>query len=408
MRLAYVVSRFPLASETFILRELNALEDEHGWDVALLALFAPQRPFAHPDAARWLPRVARTTLPRGAQALARWLRRRPGATLRVVASILRGYARRPALLVRALVTLVLAADHAERLERGQVDHVHAHFATYPALAAWVAHRLTGASFSLTAHAHDLFVDRSHLGAVLDEAAFVVTISEFNRRFLRLHGLGTATPTVVVRCGVLPERYAVRPDRPPPVESVVRCLCVASLEEYKGHATLLDALSRTRHRGRLQLDLVGGGSLAGPLAARARALGIADRVRFLGPRTEGEVAALLAAADLFVLASVVARDGQMEGIPVALMEALACAVPTIASDLSGIPELVQDDVTGVLVEPGDADALARAIDGVLDDPAAARRRALAGRALVERDYDVRTSAQALDALFRSLPPRPRAT
>jgi len=401
VNLAYVVSRFPVASETFIVRELNALEDEHRVDVALLALFAATHPFVHPEAARWMSRVRRVDGPFGAAALVSWLVRRPFVTVSILAEVVRAYAGRPKLLVRALATVPLACAHALRVERAGLRHVHAHFATYPALTAWICQRLTGCTYSVTAHAHDLFVHQCHLRAIVRDASFVVTISEFNRRFLKDYGGDDATPVHVVRCGVDPARYPSAP-RGPALAGRVRVLCVASLEEYKGHRILLEALSR-RDEGlaRIDVDLVGDGSLREELEALAAKLGLTCRVRFLGTRDEAAVAALLAAADLFVLPSVVAADGQMEGIPVALMEALACGVPTVATRLSGIPELVQDGATGLLAEPGDASALAGALSRTLADPAAARQRAAAGRALVEREYDVRRSADELQRLFSAV-------
>jgi len=397
VRLAYVVSRFPLASETFIVRELNALEERHGADITLLALFAPDHPFVHRDAERWMPRVHRVNRAAGVRGLCRWLVRRPVATLRILAEIVWAYAAHPGLLTRALATVPLGCAHALGVERAQIRHVHAHFATYPALTAWICSRLTGSTFSVTAHAHDLFVHQAHLRAIVHEASFVVTISEFNRRFLAPYGGGDPTPVHVVRCGVDPDRYRFAP-RAPPTDGRVRALCVASLEEYKGHRILLDALAVGGAVDRIDVDVVGAGSRRSELEAQAGRLGLTGRVRFLGVLDESAVAALLAETDLFVLPSVVAADRQMEGIPVALMEALACGVPTVASRLSGIPELVQDEITGLLAEPGDAVALAGALERTLANPAAARRRAVAGRALVEGEYDVRRSADELERLF----------
>ena len=151
--------------------------------------------------------------------------------------------------------------------------------------------------------------------------------------------------------------------------------------------------------RIELDLVGGGALREELDALARRLGLAGRVRFRGPLPEPEVAALLDRADLFVLPSVVARDGQMEGLPVALMEALACGVPAVSTRLSGIPEIIRDGETGVLAEPGDPASLRAALRRVVDEPSEAWTRAVAGRRLVEREFDVRASGRRLAQLFQ---------
>ncbi len=397
--IAYVVSRFPLASETFIVRELNALDARDDLSLELLSLFAPSRPFAHPDAERWLPRVRRPTVAQGAAATLWWAVRRPAALARAWLDVVASYARRPRLLTRAAATLVLSAAHARHVRDTRVAHLHAHFATYPALCAWLCRRLTGCSYSVTAHAHDIFVDQSHLRSIVGEASFVAVISAFNERFLAPYGAGRDTLAHVVRCGVDPTAYPYR-GRAVPADGPVRALCVASLEEYKGHRVLLEALAREPRLARIELDLVGAGSLEDSLRAQTARLGLAGRVRFLEARSEPEVAELLASADLFVLPSVVAADGQMEGIPVALMEALAVGVPVVATRLSGIPELVQDGVTGLLAEPGDPDDLAQVLRRALDDGDAALARADAGRALVEREFDVRRSAARIAELLRA--------
>jgi glycosyltransferase involved in cell wall biosynthesis len=154
---------------------------------------------------------------------------------------------------------------------------------------------------------------------------------------------------------------------------------------------------------VELDLVGPGALRGQLEALAADLGLGDRVRFHGALPEPEVAALLDRADLFVLASIVERSGFMEGIPVALMEALAAGVPVVATRLSGVPELVRDGVTGLLAEPGDAASLRDALERAISEPDAARRRAAAGRELVEREFDAGACAAQIADLFRSPAP-----
>ena len=394
--MAYVVSRFPTDAETFVVREMNAVAEAGGLELRLFSLYPPPEPLLHPAARRWAERPHRPTPWRAARDLSWWLVRRPLRLAATAATIVHGHARSPSMLVRALATLPLAASHARTAEREGIDHLHAHFATYPALAAWVVWRLTGVPYSFTAHAHDLFVDQAFLPRKVSDARFVAVISEFNRRFLEPYGGGTATPVELVRCGVDPGGYRFRP-RCPPGEGTVRAVCVASLDEHKGHPVLLRAIAAGGGRlERLQLDLVGGRDRR-PLERLAGELGIAHRVHFHGALDEEEVAGMLNRADLFVLPSIVARDGQMEGIPVALMEALASGLCVVASRLSGIPELIRDGETGLLAEPGDEeslrDALERALDGNCGgaDPAAARR-------LVETEFDAERSGRRMAELL----------
>jgi colanic acid/amylovoran biosynthesis glycosyltransferase len=394
VRVAWIVSRFPHVSETFIVRELNAVAARGELEIELMSLFPSVDPLVHPSARRWVDRLRRPGPAAAVLALAWWMLRRPGRTAGVVVDTVRDHRRRPGLMLRALATLAIAARHAVTVERLGLRHVHAHYATYPALAAWMCGRLTGVSYSFTAHAHDIFVDQSMLDRKVREAAFVVAISDFNRRFLHDHA-DAATPIHVVHCGIDPAAFPWSPRDTPAAPA--RILCVASLQEYKGHEVLLAALAGARDGlGAVRVDLVGDGELRGALEQRCRELGLADVVRFHGSLDEPAVARLLADSDVFVLPSTVARDGQMEGIPVVLMEALAAGLCVVASRLSGIPELVRDGETGFLVEPGDPEDLAAGLARALGDGCAGLDRE-AGRRLVESEFSVERSAEQLSEL-----------
>ena len=400
MRLAYLVSRFPSVSETFVLRELDAVAGAPDVELDLHSLF-PAHPesIVHPAARPWTARLQRPRARECIAALAWWLRRRPLALVAVTGAVVAGYARRPRVLPRALVALAPAAAHARRMQRADVDHVHAHFASYPALGAWVIWRLAGIPYSFTAHAHDIFIHQAMLARKAGDAAFVVAISRFNQRFL-CDRAGPRRPTVhVVHCGVHPERLPFRVRRvesgQPPV-----LVCVAALRPAKGHSVLLRALADAPPPlAEARLELVGDGPSRPELEALAERLGVASRVTFHGSLTENGVAGVLGGADVFVLPSVIAPDGDMEGIPVALMEALATGLPAVATRHSGVPELIEDGVTGYLAEPGDPASLRGALLRALqrEDPDALAR---AGRTLIEHEFDVERSAAALLALFRA--------
>jgi len=402
MVVAYVTSRFPEVTQTWMLRELNAVADDPEIDCELLSLFPPMKRTAtvHPSAEPWMARLRRPRPAAGLRGLAWWLLRSPGRLLASMAMVLGAYARHPALLARALATVAIASAHARSIAREPVDHLHAHTATYPLLAAWVCHRLTGVPYSFTAHAHDLFMDQSFLRRRLTAAAFAVAISDFNRGFLAAYGGDRPTPVHVVRCGIDLSRYEFR-GRAPEAGAAVRALSVGGLKDYKGHDVLLRALASeaTPELRRVSLDLVGDGPLREHLGKLVTDLGLVERVRFHGALPEPNVTELLERAELFVLPSLIAPSGNMEGLPVVLMEALAAGVPVVATRVSAIPELIRDGETGLLAEPADPVDLGRAIVGVLEDPAAARRRAEEGRSAVERAHDARRSGAAMARLFR---------
>jgi glycosyltransferase involved in cell wall biosynthesis/peptidoglycan/xylan/chitin deacetylase (PgdA/CDA1 family) len=395
-RVAYFVSRFPTTTETFVLRELNAVESDSGVDADLYALFPTPRGLVQPAAQRWLGRVQRPRVLRCLLRLAGWAVRRPFRLSSSIALVFGDYWRRPLTLLNALVTLPIAAEHAWTVRALGTDHVHAHFATYPALAAWFCERLTGVPYSFTVHAHDLYMHQLGLARRCADAAFVVTISEYNRALLE-ELAPAGVPVHVVHCGVELDGYHFRARAPS--SGPVRALCVAALREKKGHRQLFEALASGRTGlERITLDVVGNGRLREELEAYATCLGLRARVRFHGSLTEPEVARKLGEADLFVLPSIVERSGDAEGIPVALMEAMAAGVPVVTSRTTGVPELVREGETGLLADPGDVPDLADKLVRVLDDPAAARERALSARRLVEQEFELRSSAERLVELF----------
>lgn len=396
-RLVYLVSRFPLTSETFIARELAAVAASTDAEIQLRSLFPAGDQVVHNVAQSWVDRLVRPGLPNTAAGVLWAAVIHPTRLARVMATVIRDYRKSPRLLVRALATVGLACAHARDLvHAGGRTHIHAHYATYPALAAWVCRQLVGVTYSFTAHAHDIYVDQSMLRRKVIDAAFVVTISDFNKDLLEQFADG-ATPISVIHSGIDSSSYAFRA-RSIPSEGRVRALTVASLQTYKGHAILIRALAMGGPLvSRIAVEFIGDGILRTELERLASAEGIADRVRFSGARTEQEVRKALDEADLFILPSVMAPDGQMEGLPVALMEALACGVPTVSTDLSGIPEIVIDGETGYLAEPDDAEDLSRVLERAVDDYPATM--SLAGRELVESRFDLGSTSADLVSLLQ---------
>ncbi|QZH66837.1 glycosyltransferase [Mycolicibacterium farcinogenes] len=394
----YLVSRFPVTSETFIVRELDALSAD-GRQLGLRSLFPAPDPQVHDIARPWMDKLVRPGVGASVTGMLWALLRHPLIMLSIMADVARGYGARAGLLARAVATVPIAAAHARDLHPpGNTRHVHAHYATYPALAAWICSRLSGITYSVTIHAHDLYVDQSMLGRKLDGAEFIVTISEYNRRLLERH---TSTPVHVIHAGINTAAYPFHP-RKIPDHGPLHALCVASLQEYKGHEVLLRALALGGPGvDRIELDLIGNGPLRDELQAMASELGLGSRVRFHGGQSETVVKQALAEADLFVLPSIVAADGQMEGLPVALMEALASGIPTVSTNLSGIPELVIPDKTGLLAVPGDAQSLRDTLEQLISSGPVLDNYARAGRDLVEREFDINATTAALRALLASI-------
>ena len=296
-------------------------------------------------------------------------------------------------LRHAIEGLWLARD----LRRNGVGHLHAHFIHSPAAVAYLAFLAAGPPFSVTAHAKDLYTTLPRNLRIRARAArFIITCTRFNAAHLA--GIVSAGMHVVYHGTDLrrfaPDRSDVEPQR---------ILSVGRLVTKKGFNDLVDALGLLQKKGlRIRADIYGGGPLRDELEARALRLGLEGRLTFHGARLQDEIRAAYRRAAVFVLAPVVMDDGDRDGIPNVLVEAMASGVPVVATRISGIPELITDGIDGLLVNEHDPVALAGAIERVLLDSELGARLGRAGRRRVERDFDLVANTRRLRALFEASP------
>jgi glycosyltransferase involved in cell wall biosynthesis len=392
IRVAYVLKMYPRFSETFVLNELLELERQ-GVELHIFSLKRPNDGIVHADVARlhapvtYLPESLRGLVPRQLPAL----RRNPRRYLGVLARAIRS--RR----LSSVKHVLQAGAIAPRLEAGGFTHVHAHFASGTTSVALHASRLTGVTYSFTAHAKDIFLDTVRpvdLARKLRGARFAVTVSDFNVR--RLTPLANGTPLVRVYNGLDLDsfvRNGVARDRPPLV------LAVGRLIEKKGFADLVRACALLAADGTdFRCAIVGKGPLEPSLRDLISALGVERRVELAGPIPRERLLELYARAAVFAAPCVVAGDGNRDGLPTVLVEAMACGVPVVATPVTGIPELVEDEVTGLVVPEHDAEALAAALTRILDDAPLGKRLATAARARIENGFDLTKNVACLRALF----------
>ena len=391
MKLVVVVSEFPKITETFaIANVLHYLSKGH--DARVFHL----KPFRH---AEIVHDEAKPVVARGftygwfpAGAVADAMLRHPIRLTLVLGRILGAMWREPKRLAESLAIVPKSLALGREARAAGVQHIHAEFATHPATAAWIASEVYGVPFSFSAHMYDIFVSQSLLAEKSRKARFVRTISESNRDFMaRVDGFD-AEKTSVIRCGVDPRRFPSR--APDPQHRGPRNITyVGALLPRKGVDVLLRALARLVTQDDWHLNVLGGGPEGPKLQALAREL-LPGRVTFHGPATMAEVKDAMFAADLVVVPSVTDSLNRSEGIPVVSMEALAASCPVIASRLSGIPELIEDGVTGYLFEPGNDAELGAKIAHVLAHPDAAREVAARGRARVLDEYNIDRNAADL--------------
>jgi glycosyltransferase involved in cell wall biosynthesis len=396
LRLAYVVPRYPTLSHAFLLREVETLRSL-GATVETFSVRRVGDDQLLTDADR---RAFETTYavvpPRWgdlAGAHLRALATRPLGCARALGTALR--MRRPGLrgTLWALFYLLEAGVVWDRCRRLGIRHLHAQFASNATDVALLAAALGGRgwSWSFTVHGPVEFYDVPgfRLAGKARSAAFVACISDFARSQVQAFlDPGDWDKVEVVPLGV--DAEAFRPAEPVAgADRPLRALTIGRLAAVKGQAVLLDAVAELARRGcPVELTVAGWGPERERLERRAAQLGIADRVDFLGPVGQDRVAGLYAAADVFCTSSFA------EGVPVVLMEAMACGLPTVATRIMGVPEVVEDGVTGLLVPPGRADALADALERLARRPDERAAMGQAGRRKVLEERDPRRSAERL--------------
>jgi len=395
-RVVYVVSLFPCWSETFIVREITTLIAS-GVDVMIVSLKPPSEKMVQPDAEALMPRAVHP-LPAGKAVLA-WTGAafaHFGTLARASGAIVARLWREPKAMLKSLVTLARATEQLGRIRAFDPDIIHAHWGTYPSTAAWALAKMLRKPFGFTCHAHDIFIDDQLLKEKIEGAAVPVTISNYNVDWLTRHTTPVARERLnVVHCGVdlgaLPFRRDGRE------QGLI--VAVGRLDPIKGFDVLMGALAELKKAGRaFRCRVIGEGPQRAALEAMISREGLGASVELVGARPQAEVRAALYAAHVFALPSVVAPDGNRDGIPVALMEAMAAGTPSVSTFVSGIPELIEPDVSGLLVPPGNVAALANALARLLDDAALCDALAAEARRKVEREFDAEREAKKLLALF----------
>lgn len=389
--MGYVLKRYPRYSETFVVNEILAHE-EAGLDVQIFSLRPPGD--THYQSEISLVRAPVTYLSvDGWKTFEFW-------------DLVRGSSE---LLPRLWSSLEAARDDDWRIVcqavllarevfgRG-IARLHAHFASSATSVARLAARFAGIPFSFTAHAKDIFhesVRREDLSRKLTEAEAVVTVSDYNLRYLR-ETFGPAADRVRrIYNGLDLDRFLYRE----PLAREPRIVAVGRLVEKKGFGDLVAACAILAGRGRrFRCEIVGEGPLEPELNAAIGAAGISSSVELVGPRPQADVTRRLREAALLAAPCVVGSDGNRDGLPTVILEAMALGTPCVASRVTGIPEAVRHEETGLLVEPGDPPALADAIESLLDAPDLRLRLAAAARRMVEEEFDVRKNTAAVRALF----------
>ena len=435
---AYVMNGFPRLSETFITHEIHQLE-RLGLPLRLYSVKRENEPAVHPVVSAI--RAPLTYLPRATSLsgadLSRWLADNLPAFWRAHLQVA---LRRPLAWLGALGTAVgLAWTHRRRdeqgsirlrkvyikeflqageiaadvLRRGEIGHLHGHFCHGVATITWLAARMSGRSYSFTAHAKDIYQADLNPGDLLERkmhgARFVATCTCANAQVLRARHPRPQDVHAIYH-GLDTDWFAPAPGSPPsPARARPLILSVGRLVEKKGFDQLVEACARIRDAG-IDFDclIVGErGEASDAIERLIEARGLTDRVRVRGAVTQDMLRDLYARAHVFALPCRIMEDGDRDGFPNVLAEAMAMGIPVVTTAISGIPEMIDDGVHGLLVQQRDAAALAHALQRLLTDADLHRNLSLAARERICDRFDSRRTTQTLRDLFLAQFPRTQA-
>ncbi|HQT45814.1 MAG: colanic acid biosynthesis glycosyltransferase WcaL [Acidocella sp. 20-63-7] len=412
---AYVMKRYPRLTETFILNEIRAME-RLGADLRIFSLLPPEPPPYHPIAAEVTAPV--TYLP--AEGFEKW-RRTLGAHMACFAKSPWRYAKALGRAVQWSVGSPSLAAVWKQFGRAGVvaatcqaqgvRHIHGHFANAPTAVTHFASLLSGIPFSFTAHAKDLYLTPHRIIARRGAAAsFIATCTDYNVQYLNEVLAPEHTVKVhLVYHGIDLAMFNTAPAAASAPRKGKLILSVGRLVPKKGHDTLIAACGLLRDQGvAFTCMIVGGGPLRDELAGQIAALGLEAQVSLGGAMTQVELIKLYRQADLFALAPLITEDGDRDGIPNVIVEAMATGVPVVSTAISGIPEIIRDGETGLLVPPREPAILSVAMARMLADPASGQAMARAARARLESEFDLWRTTTRLHRLMGCADCAPKPT
>ena len=402
MRLGYLYSRYPVISQTFCDAEMLALERQ-GINLVIGSVYPPLTSLRHEYIGRLRapihyapPQEILKILERNAKTDGKWPR-----------DLVEQHDAKYGPAAKAAQRARNALYFAEFFSRNGVDHVHVHFANRAAHTAVFLKEISGIPFSVTAHGQDFMKDLGSddlLREICAAAEFVAAETDYSRDLLRQRCPDSAAKIHRVHNGIDLERFSVPSSANNPVPRIVS---VGRLVAFKGFGDLIDACAElARRRIDFAFDIIGDGPLRETLQEKIERLDLSSRVNLLGSLSQGAVLEKLRAADIFALASTTDAQGATDVFPTVILEAMASARPVVSTRLAGIPELIVDGQTGMLVAPGDSTALAQALEQLLCDPELRLRFGHSGRRRIEQHFQIeQTVAPLIEMLERSCSLRP---
>ncbi len=405
LKVAYILREFPSITETFILREMYWIREQE-IDISIFALYPPpdRRKPVHEQAKELLPdtRYSPFFSWNVIKAQFHFVKRSPIRYFRTLFKTVWQLYREPGVLLRTLAIFPKSIYFARQMEEAGIQHIHAHFVWLEGIAARIIANMLDIPYSIRPHAFGLFRrNQKNVRQELESAAKIITISTFNRAYIAdLCPDIAANEVDIVYCGLETDRLQ------PPLDRVdnnpIRILSIGRFIEKKGHEYLIDACALLANRGvSFECHIVGGGFLEKQLQARIERLGLQDHVTLVGSLDQSQVLEFYRTSDIFVLACVTAQNGDRDGIPIVLMEAMSCELPVISTPLTGIPDLVRDEETGLFIDERDAAGLANALERLISDENMRQHLGKRARQTILQEFEVRHNVTQLAEIFRQV-------
>ena len=404
LKVGYLFHRFPNIRQTYLIRELLHIQ-ECGVEVKIFTLMPPKDRAIH-DGARSLLLLTQPHVSFLAWSVIKaqlyFLRRSPKRYLRALAKTVWQTYPEPLVLLLALALFPKSVYFAKKMKEMGIDHIHAHFAWLGGIAAGAIAELIDVTFSIHPHAFDLFSrNQRAVRRELETATKVVTISNYHRAYITDLCSGiNADEIEIIYNGVETDYY--QPVSKLKNEQPIRILSVGWLVEKKGFEYLIEACRILAERELVfQCRIVGDGPLHKTLQTHINRHKLQDQVSLLGAMEHSQVLELYQTSDIFALACITARNGDQDGVPTVLTEAMACGLPVVTTPLTGIPDLVQDGGTGIFVQERDAAGLADALERLIVNDSLRRHLGTQARQFVLKEFQTQHNVAKLANVFRHI-------
>lgn len=364
MNITYIVGSFPRLSETFVLSQITGLIDM-GHEVNIIAARPSGEEIVHDDVKEY-GLLEKTTYVKGS-------------------SLKPGFEISTELLDTLLFT----------------DIIHAHFAAWPAEIGMALSRMTQIPFIFTAHAYDIFINPNieRLKSLSQNASRIITVTEFNKNYiLEMIGNAYTDKIEIIRCGIDTEKFL--PEKREGGDTVT-ILTAGRLVEKKGIRFAIEAFSQLSNKKHLELRIIGSGPMKEKLQSLAEELNLQNKIKLLGEQPQSVVVNEMKGADIFLLPCVTAENGDMEGLPVVLLEAQAMELPVVSSIHTGIPEGIIDEKTGFLIPEKDVSGIAEKLEMLINNPSLRLEMGQRGRKHIEERFNAKNEIEKVEKLMRDL-------